>query len=290
MEGKVSLTDLPISNQRLLLTSQNAQKQLQTTSSGRFGSFVPQTSKLLIEVKGRDNQNIFQQEIDQNKFGEKVEIDLPSEVSASNFLSSKFEVIDCNGEIKEQKVISVNYASGTSERFALYRSENSLMPLADEQFSVRSGDGPAFEWNELTNNIYFLSECKEHQNGFAVIKIRNDQKLFSAFDEERTGGRTVLNAEQDEVRLIVEADSKGVYGNDLVNIRIEDVSFGDQGYFVSCENAMQGCGIEVCEITHYKDDGDEWNRVYFKGKLWMQTISPPQAGNFEVEGYILSKQ
>jgi hypothetical protein len=290
VEGEVLLTDLPISKQKLFISSEGFQRELQSTSSGHFGSFVPKSSRLLVEVRDRNDQNLYSEEVDQNSFGNLLKVELPSEVLSSKFLTTDFEVIDCEGKIKEQRSISLDYTGGQSERFVLSRIEPSLLPIASENFQIRSGEGPAFEWNELTQDIHYLSECTDHEQGFTLIKIRNDQKLFPAFLKEQSNDKTVLNAVQNEVRLIIEADAKGLYTNDMVNISIDDMTFGDQGYFVSCENAEQGCGIEVCEITHFKDDGDEWNRVFFKGKIWMQTISPPQAGNFDVEGYILSKQ
>jgi len=74
-----------------------------------------------------------------------------------------------------------------------------------------------------------------------------------------------------------------------VNVFLEDDSFGTNGYRIACENTTNGCGFTTWNVTHYEAGSEKWVRVSFEGEVWMQTINPPQAGYFPVEGVILTK-
>ena len=81
----------------------------------------------------------------------------------------------------------------------------------------------------------------------------------------------------------------GEYMDNEVNFFIEDEDFGDDGYKMNCENSTIGCGFDNINITHLRDMGDGLSRISFSGTLWMQTIDNPTAGNYPVEGQIITK-
>ncbi|GLR18368.1 hypothetical protein [Portibacter lacus] len=288
VKGHVGAEQVNVARQQLKFVTGDFQTNIFTTSKGNFECFIPNTESIEMNLLNQESEVILEDEL--NNLNDFIQIEIPESVVANNFLKSDFEVINCDGTFSSVKSINLVYDNGKGESFYLDSEKVSLFPVAHENFKVSSGNGPELDWSTDKGGIHYLSACAGNEDGFTFMKIRDDQKLFPAFNSEMIGDRTALKDEMNRINLILETDSKGSLSSDKINISIKDESFGDAGYSVSCENAPDGCGIEVCEITYYKEDGDEWNRIYFEGTIWMQTIAPAQAGNFNVEGYILSKR
>lgn len=158
-------------------------------------------------------------------------------------------------------------------------------------YNIKDGtSGPSFSWTtEIAAELSYLSNCQEHEDGYSFIKIRNDKKLYKAFSFDKEDGKTFLTAQDDALKLIVKGTDIGPYNVEELNIKIDDLNFGANGYAINCENSTQGCGIEEAFVSHYEETNDGWIRITFSGEAWMQTITPAAAGNFPIEGIILCK-
>ncbi len=291
LEGVVTKEETPVIFQNINL---EGVRNTFTSSFGKFISFVPKEINLttsLLNSCGDEHHDFINTIGDQDQ--ENIELKVP--LDDVLYIKNDFRLIDCAGEVSEASLIKLKYQDGQEELISNYTPEVAFVSVCDESFSIVPinedflESGPELSWNSSNAALKYLSSCDDFQDGFSFITIRNDKKLFDPFVLEIEENKIISRNEDSNFKLIIETDSKGLIAMDKINISIDDEGFGDSGYFISCENAADGCGIEFCEISHLKTEGDEWTRIYFSGTLWMQTKDPPQAGNFDVEGLILSK-
>jgi len=136
----------------------------------------------------------------------------------------------------------------------------------------------------------FLSNCQEYKEGYAYFKIEDETEVYQAFSYEydSTTETTTLISEEGNIRMKFSGDMERSYNTEEVNVFIDDENFGKDGYFIKCENAAIGCGFTMFNVTHFEDN-EGLLRVSFEGKLWMQTIQNPTAGNYMIEGVIVIK-
>lgn len=295
IEGNVLKDELPISFMQLDFASEGFKTATYSTAGGKFIAFNSRNSELQIDAQNNCGSTVFSR-IETMPNVDEFSLELSLEAEDGQFLKNDFLMVNCSVEEMAQSNFRITYTTGTSEIVSKVGTSQSWIPVCDGTFEIsgyaaeRDEFGPVLAWDLQDPFIGVLSNCASHLDGFSWIKIRDDVKVFQAFNSDLSMDRLTLEAENQVFRLIVEADSKGTFPEDKVNIKIDDSDFGSNGYFVSCEKAEAGCGIQELKITHLRPEGDEWNRIYFSGTIWMQTKSPPQSGNFEIEGYILSKK
>ena len=102
-------------------------------------------------------------------------------------------------------------------------------------------------------------------------------------------GRTSLIDPNNEMKIHFNGLSSGVYDEQSVHVFIDDEDFGPLGYSISCEQSAWGCGLDDFNVTHFESTGGIL-RISFSGVMWMQTIEPPLAGNFPIEGVIVTRR
>ena len=113
-------------------------------------------------------------------------------------------------------------------------------------------------------------------------------KLYGAFTLEKENNKSIFRSQSDNIRVLIEGESTGKYGESQVNFYINDIDFGEDGYFMNCQLAPEGCEVKDCYVSHYEEMSNGMTRVTFSGVLWMQTIVNPTAGNYIVEGQIIT--
>jgi len=286
--GNLELENTAIAKQALTVTSPHVNRTIFTSSAGGYAFFYESEEETKLEFFTK-SQVLLSHELKSASDSES-ELEIPSNFKDLHYLRGDFEVINCVGGMEDKKALTIQDLSGKQRSFVIPRNEVAWLPVDGDEFTLISGAGPELLWKREKGAIHYLTNCPDFKDGFSFLKIRDNTKVYPAFNANREMQKSILSSASNEVKFIVEASAKGSYEEEYINVGINDPSFGEQGYFVSCENAADGCGIDVCEISYFKEDGDEWNRIFFSGEIWMQTIDPPQAGNFEVEGYIISKK
>lgn len=221
------------------------------------------------------------------------EIDLEDQ---ENYFSVQTKVINCEGEFNQLPALTVK---DDDQKFTYVFSEELIetwLPVCQESFEITGynvadpNEGPSLDWSIYqTDNITFLSDCEEYQNGFSYLKIRDDEQIYNSLSVTVDGMITKLSEEEHRLRLNFSGTDVRNYSEEEVRIFIEDQRFGEDGYFIRCENSPLGCGIDDFKVTHFGNNNEGWLRITFGGTLWMQTIEPRLAGNFNIEGVILTK-
>lgn len=213
-----------------------------------------------------------------------------------NVLELTTQVIDCSGDIAQFPAI--NIVSNTASLIYPYTTNNvdTWIAVCQDDVDVTGYNvfdkqaGPLLDWNiDIEDAISYLSYCDNFEDGFSFIKIRDDAKIYASPTLEIEGNKTRLTEANNKYRMNFDGMNLGSYEVEDVRIFLEDIGFGNKGYRITCEDSPAGCGIEDFSVTHYDNVGDGWTRISFSGEVWMQTINPPLAGNFQVEGVILRR-
>ncbi len=145
------------------------------------------------------------------------------------------------------------------------------------------------DWN--TNNgseIRYLTSCSSLADNFSLIELNGERMVYDSFEWYSENGETKLVDSKGRFEIKFDGSNLGHHPNEQVNIFIKDEGFGDKGYSISCINSSLGCGIYDFELSHFETTKG-WVRVEFEGKIWAQTINPPIAGNYAIEGVIMIK-
>ncbi len=293
VEGKVIKDDKPVAYQPMDWILSSLSNQIYATEKGRWIALLPeresvrvnllnpcdeslQTETLDIEVKDIKDQNLIIEDSD-------------------NYQQLNITILDCNGDIVSTPNLAVN--NGAVELHYVFSEDYSdrWITVCDEFgiFAVNNmtgESGPELAWStEIMDGLDVLTDCSEFDQGYSFIKIRDDEKIYSAFELEVEGERTVLKSKEGNVKFIFQGMKEGMYNADEVNVLINDSEFGEKGYYIKCENSSLGCGINNFNVTHYESGESGMVRASFSGTMWMQTLSPSVAGNFDVEGVIVIK-
>lgn len=293
VEGKVLKEDKPVAYQPMDWDLTNLSNTFIATEKGRWIALLPedesvevnllnpcdeslQTETLDIEVEDIQDQNL----IIQNN---------------SNYQSLNVSIVDCNGD--EVGSPNLNVSQNEESVHYVFSSEyqDRWIAVCDEfeiaAINEATGEmGPELSWStDINGGLDVLTDCDELGEGYSFIKIREDEKVYKAFDVELEDGRTILKSQNGNVKFIFKGMEKGSYEVDEVNVLINDAEFGEKGYYIKCENSSNGCGINTFNVTHYESNASGMVRVAFSGNMWMQTLSPLVAGNWDVEGVIVIK-
>ena len=295
LEGRCSRENNPIAYQRYNWDDGKMHGEGISTTGGRWLTVAPAQSNVVMRTANPCGNQLELKTITTKKEHiEDVVLALDEANGIYQFL--KVSVLDCEGNPSSKPSIYLKTSDDNSDIYTFPNGEINVWMAVCPTFRLTAYDidsgmeGPLLEWStSIDDDLSYLTSCGSNANGYTVLKIRGEQKLFPAFELEETGERSILKATDNTVRLSIKNAGVGTFEADKINIFINDASFGDKGYYIDCENAAGGCGIEDCKITHYSVDADGWIRVSFSGTLWMRTIEPLEAGYFAVEGVILLK-
>lgn len=290
IKGDVVYQADPIKHQKLNITG-NGMHTYYTSKNGKWENFIATSNDPKIDLLDPCGTLIQEESVDFSSFNNYEIIN-----AEESYLANDFEVIDCDGMITSEGVIKI-----TTNSLSYFIPQNegdatAWIPVcAGNTYNISAKDtnelefGADISWIGNASNLGVLSSCEDHRDGFAFIQIRGDREVYTMIDLESNSNTTIQLDDGNSLKLYIDGNERNNYVTEEVNIAINDAQFGNKGYFVSCLNSDQGCGIEYCEISHLRASGDQWDRVYFEGKLWMQTINPPTAGNFDVRGLIQKK-
>ncbi len=293
IEGRVSKDEEIVAYQPMRWDHIGLQNDVCTTEKGRYIGLLPEKEVVTIVLLNPCDESLQSETIEINND------DLSNQnlniTNTENYQYLNTTVVDCEGNIITNA--SINIQSNTNDNHYVFSEEgqNRWIPVCDE-FTISAYDetiqqqGTQIEWSvDLNETIDILSGCAEYVDGFSYLKIRDDERIYPAFDIEIVDNRTVLSAIDGEVKLIFGGNEVGQYPDNQINIVIDDDKFGDSGYYIKCENSELGCGISNFNVTHYNTQENGQVRIEFSGDVWMQTLNTTQAGTYPVEGVIVSK-
>lgn len=295
VEGSLLLNGSPLSYQKHSWENPNTYTRGFTSHDGKFLSVLPSSSDILFNVIDPCDSAIREldhQTIDINQEG--IEFNIQNE--DGKFFQLNTVVLGCDGEHRDESGIHLSY--DTSNFIYAFNSStiDQWLSVCTTTFDISTYNfdtdsfGPSHSWNTETEiPIQYISSCNDHVDGFSYLKIRQDKKVYPAFNFEKNGNSTTLESQDGAIKFILMGTQTGVYQPEELNIKIIDNNFGSNGYAVSCENSTQGCGIKDAYVSHYEEMSNGWIRITFEGEVWMQTIAPAAAGNFSVSGTILCK-
>ena len=221
-------------------------------------------------------------------------IQLPSDVK---LLDLSTEVIDCDGELSMLPALSVVEANNTQNIY-VYNTDGieTWLPVCSDGVDITGYDiiannsGALLDWNlDINDAIGYLSYCEDFENGFSYINIRDDHNVYDSPMLTSDGMSTLLEESENRFRVNFFGNKTGSYDKKDVKMFLQDTQFGDGGYRIACESTETGCGFTDFNVTHFNVDTDGWTRVSFSGSIWMQTLDPPLAGDFDVTGVIMHR-
>lgn len=294
VEGKLSYEQLPLSFQNFKLSVLDGESlELRSSEDGRWSSFMPSESISQLSINDPCDMLVYQEEltIEENvSFDSQLTIEDSEDIIPINFTG-----LTCDGGITSTPGSKINF--GPSEEVMIFSSKIVHFALLScDEITISGYDvfenqtGISIPWdNGIEDNLEFLSSCEEFTNGYSYFRINREEELFPAFKLSTEGNKTILSSEENDIRLIIKGEGEGSYENNQVNFFIDKEDFGDHGYRMMCENSTVGCGFHDCYVSHFEDMGNGLTRISFAGTLWMQTIENPTAGNYKLEGQIVTK-
>lgn len=289
-EGDINKEGTQISYQLLSLE----QQKLYATAEGRWISIIPSNTETSIQTLTPCEDVIANFDIPASDIN-LSNIDI--EINEGKYYRLQTTVYDCNGELEETTGIYLKDESGAGNIHLFSDKDlNTWVSVCNNEFDISTYDidtdlkGPAIPWSlDIVDDQSFLVSCNDFQDGYSYIKIRNDRRVIAPFTAVKIDASTTLHSMDNKIRFRFKGQMADTYMEDQVNVYLEDEGFGSNGYLINCDNNDEGCGFTTWNVTHYEAGSEKWVRVSFAGEVWMQTIDPPQAGNFAVEGVILTK-
>lgn len=294
-EGSLSFEQLPLVFQKLNLSLlDNNSIQLTSTAKGKWSSFLPVDVVSQLSISDPCGNPVFEEELIVEENNQLFNSTLTSEDS-ENLIALNFNGLKCDGEILTRPGALIEY--GSQEEVLIFTDEDvDIAILSCGEFTISGYDvnqdiaGAGISWNtEIEDQLEFLSVCEESADGFSFLKINGEMELLPAFQIDRQTNKTIFSSEDNNIRLIIKGEGVGAYMTEQVNFYMDDEEFGANGYRMYCENSAAGCGIDDCYISHFEEMSNGLTRISFSGVLWMQTIGNPTAGNYLVEGQIITR-
>ncbi len=295
IEGKVSYESKGIAYEAFSMALDAYEYIGHTSSKGRFLSIAPLNKSLNFHIEDPCG-NVTNEALvtSSEHYLSYANIDL---VNGNHYLPLKTEIINCSGQKVSQPLINLVQNNGKEHlRFFIDPAVDVFISSCAEEILIQAVDdvsfekGPAIPWqkewdDELTN----LSNCSDHKIGYSYLKINDEVKIYEPFESQDENEQLALRDPDNKFVLFIDGNTRGDYQEEDVHLIINDPEFGETGYFMDCASSAFGCGIETCFLSHDGTDEEGWLRIRFEGTLWMQTISPPSVGYFDVEGLILTK-
>jgi len=270
-------------------------KSIQVTASanGRWASFLPKDILSVLTINDPCGEFVAEEDLNILEDGQTFATALTN-ANTENLIPLNFQSIKCDGELVNAPGTLVEF--GATETLMLFPTSSVQIAVLSCGEIIISGydvtnnnQGPGIPWNaQIEDQLEYLSACEDFNDGFSFLKINGEMELLSPFTLTKENGRSILRSAENDIRIIIQGEQIGNYKENEVNFYIDDEDFGEKGYRMYCENSPVGCGINDCYISHYEDVGNGLTRVTFSGTLWMQTIQNPTAGNYEVQGQIIT--
>jgi len=289
VEGLVTKDASKVAYQQMEWNHDGLGNGICATESGRWIGVLPTNSNTSLQLLNPCGESVQNETIvvdTEDQDSNTIIID-----DSANYQFLNHTIIDCDGnEIIEA---SINIESGSSLQHLVFEetNQNRWISVCD-QFEISAYNeseaeaGSSIPWSASTpSQELILSDCVTLDRGYGYVQIRSDEKILPAFEVTRTNDQTTLTAEDGTMTIKFRGLTPGMYEDNQVNIGINDEFFGNNGYFISCQNTMEGCGIMTFNVQASVDE-DRWI-VTFNGTLWMQTITPAVAGQFPIEGQLL---
>lgn len=293
VEGAITKDEQKVAYQPMQWTHNGLQNDICATENGRWIGLLPEKETIALELLNPCNESLQSESIviDNNDLKNQTLAITNSEFY--QYLNAR--VIDCAGNFITNS--SINISSINSDNHYVFSQEGQDRWIAVcGDFTIAAYDetnaqtGTEINWSSsLNETIDILSTCPEYADGFSYFKIRDDERVYPAFDIQTVNGRTILSAQEGQIKIIFSGNEVGLIPENQVNIVINDSDFGESGYYVSCENSPLGCGISDFRVTHYSIQQNGQVRAKFSGDIWMQTLNPTLAGTYPIEGVIISK-
>ncbi len=293
LEGSLLVDQTNVSFTKLELMSDNEPFiRVYTTDLGRWGTYIPINTDVDVNVGHLcDDTN----EIDLTE-GETEDVEgkiISLDQQEHTLTKLDFVLIDCDGsEVQNPEFLINDDGKETLLKFS-QTNINTWLQVCADNFIISDKDGNVeLPWSiDEEDEIGYLSICSDHQNGFGIIEIRDDSKIFKDFTIDYQDGLTNVSELTEAVNIVFKGNDTRAYADDEVNIYLNDATFGTDGYMINCLTSDVGCGLMNFNVTHTKDTNEEnITRFSFEGEVWMQTLDNPVAGRFPIKGLIISKQ
>lgn len=292
IEGSVRYDQNTVSYMNYEGISQKSQVSAFSTSNGKYGMILPSNTSAQLIGKDMCNADISKQNITTSG-SSNINITLSGDEIPA--YSIKTEVLDCDGDIDNSPILRVD-KSGESEVFAFDQPTIDTWiigcPKNIEISAVQKGtdeNGLKLHWEQENNqDINYISTCDSHKMGFSYISIDEDKKIYPPFTYNVESGKTTFTSIDEDVVIKITGEFPMMGSSEDINLYINDVNLGG-GYYVSCLNSSEGCGVEEYSLTRY-NEGEKYIHVTFKGKVWMKRISPLKAGYFDIQGCVFIRQ
>ena len=266
-----------------------------STENGRWAHVLPEARALETNLYDPCKNLLASNEL---LVSETSQVNHESNLPDKQLFNISAEIIDCNGNNFENPSISINSHESSEEVYVFSGSSTERkIAICNPEFKIAGYDlansdkGPQIPWAlDKDDQLKYLSNCKSQEDGYTYVKINEEVHVYPHFNYVTIEDETRFFTSNSTFEIRIKGDAKDFYSDDEVNIAINDPSIGDDGYFISCLNSENGCGIDDLRITHINESGEGWIRASFRGTLWMRTIQNPTAGNYSIEGVILIKQ
>lgn len=294
IEGSLNYDQLPISFQSMdlsLMTDQSL--SLQASANGRWSSYLPLDVLGQLSISNLCGDIILEKELEINENVQSFLIELTAEDS-EDIVPLSFKDLKCDETFLSTPGSIINY--GTDEVLMVFPNESvQLAVLSCGNISIRGYDvienveGISIPWKKnIDDELEYLNVCEDFAEGFTYLKINGEMEVLDAFTLEKQNNKSIFRSQNNNIRVLIEGTATGKYAENQVNFYINEIGFGENGYFMNCETAENGCEVKDCYVSHYEEMGNGMTRVTFSGVLWMQTIVNPIAGNYQVEGQIIT--
>lgn len=293
VEGIVTKESKPVSYQPMNWDLASQSNQIRATEKGRWIALLPEQETVKVNLLNPCDESLQTETLD-------IEvIDIKDQnlivADSDNYQQLNMTILDCFGEVVSAPNLNISNGDETVHYVFSEEYPDRWIAVCDN-FSIAAvnettgENGPGLSWStDIVGGLDVMTNCNDYEAGFSFIKIRGEEKVYPAFELESNGEQTILKSTEGNVKFIFKGSQERMYDVDEVNVLIDDEEFGEKGYYVKCENSAFGCGINSFNVTHYEEDGNGIVRASFSGTMWMQTLSPSVAGNFDIEGVIVIK-
>jgi len=228
----------------------------------------------------------------------KTDYEIDVDDNLDDFVQVETKVLDCEGHVESVPAIIIQ---NEGQDFVYLFNDDVIdtwIPVCDADFELGGynilddENGTLLNWSlGADNQIDYLSNCDDYEDGYSFIVIQNDTKLYEPFVVQYNAvlNETRVSELNDKMWLEFNGNVKGAYSESDLAVKISDPDFNNmRGYEGGCLNS--GCGIDNFRVTHY-DAGEGWLRISFSGSIYMaaSTSTGLNAGDFPIEGVILRK-
>lgn len=289
VSGNVNYEGSHVSYHPIRWSHEHLSNSLITTMNGKWITILPENKSSSLDLVNGCNQTIQQEPITTFKSHIK---NYPLDVENINneYQKLNFKIVNCEGLTENNPSITINEST-------IYHFENETintwLTLGCDDISIAGNSsngskGPSVPWNSsISESINTLTNCDNHTDGYTYVMIDNQIKLYDSFYFEKKENRSIFTSNDNTFIISIMGQNTGNYEEHQVNILIDDIIFGNQGYYCNCLESEIGCGITECIISKYDDHPLGWITVKIKGNVWMQNLKTNIASYLPVEAVII---